>query len=99
MFAGERKIHLLFSLVNESMLYVKCWQAVDGILFQLINGTSVFLGVLQTAVAKEAGNGLDVGAVVEDVHGEGVASTMPTDVFVDAGTFYPSFDGLATAFV
>ena len=53
--------------------------------------------MLQTAVAEEAGNGLDVGTVVENVHGEGVASTMPTDVFVDAGTFNPSLDGLTSA--
>jgi hypothetical protein len=38
------------------MLYVKCWQAVDGILFQLINGTGIFLGVLQTAMAEKAGD-------------------------------------------
>ena len=99
MFAGERKIHLLFSLVNESMLYVKCWQAVDGILFQLVNGTGVFLGMLQTAMAEKTGNGLDVGTVVEDVHGEGVASAMPTDVLVDAGTLHPPFNGLTAAFV
>ena len=81
------------------MLQVECWQAVDGILLQLINGTGVFLGVLQAAVAEEAGNGLDVGTVVEDVHGEGVASAVPTDVLVDTSTFYPSLDGLAAAFV
>ena len=81
------------------MLYVELRQAVDSILFQLVNGAGVFLGVLQTAMAEEAGNGLDVGTVVEDVHGEGVASTMPTDVFVDAGTFHPSLDGLTAAFV
>ena len=99
MFAGERKIHLLFSLVNESMLYVKCWQAVDGILFQLVNGTGVFLGVLQTAMAKKAGNGLDIGTIVEDVNSEGMAGAMPTDVLVDVGTLHPPFNGLAAAFV
>ena len=50
------------------MLYVECWQAVDGILFQLVNGTGVFLGVFQTAMAEKTGNGLDVGTVVEDVY-------------------------------
>ena len=50
-------------------------------------------------MAEKAGNGLDVGSVVEDVHGKGVASAMPTDVLVDASTFYPPLDGLAAAFV
>jgi len=50
-------------------------------------------------MAEEAGNGLDVGSVVEDVHGEAVAGTMPVDVLVDAGTFHPSLDGLTAAFV
>jgi len=48
---------------------------------------------------QEAGNGLDIGTIVEDVHGEGMASTMPTDVLVDAGTFHPPLNGLAAAFV
>ena len=42
MFAGEGEIYLHFSPANESMLYIECWQAVDGILFQLANGTGVF---------------------------------------------------------
>ena len=63
------------------MLQVECWQAVNGILFQLVNVTGVFLGVLQTAMAKKAGNGLDIGTIVEDVNSEGMAAHMPTDVF------------------
>ena len=99
MFAGERKnISSLFAS-KWIRLQVECWQAVDGILLQLINGTGVFFGVLQTAMTKEAGNGLDVGTIVEDVHGEGMASAMPADVLVDAGTFHPSLDGLTAAFV
>ena len=50
-------------------------------------------------MAKEAGNGLDVGTIVEDVHGEGMASAMPADVLVYAGTFHPPLNGLAAAFV
>ena len=53
MFAGERKIYLLFSPVSGLMLYVECWQAVDGILFQLVNGTGVFLCVFQTAYRQK----------------------------------------------
>ena len=50
-------------------------------------------------MTKEAGNGLDVGTIVEDVHGEGVASAMPTNMLVNAGTLHPPFNGLAAAFV
>ena len=50
-------------------------------------------------MAEKTGNGLDIGTVVEDIHGEGMASTMPTDVFVDAGTFYPSLDRLAATLI
>ena len=95
----RKEKYLLFSPVNKSTLQVECWQAVDGILFQLINGTSVFLGVLQSAVAEQAGNGLDVGTIVEDVHGEGMASAMPADMLVDAGTLHPPLNGLTAAFV
>ena len=72
------------------MLYVELRQAVDSIRLQLVKGSGVFLGVFQTAMVEEAGNGLDVGSVVEDVHGEAVAGAMPADVLVDAGTLYPS---------
>ena len=67
--AGEKK---RCSLLASKDLWsqFQCRQAVDGILFQLVNGAGVFLGVLQTAMAEEAGNGLDVGPVVKDIHGE-----------------------------
>ena len=42
-------------------------------------------------MAEEAGNGLDVSPVVEDVHGEAVVGAMPADVFFNTGTFHPSF--------
>ena len=54
---------------------------------------------LVAAMAEKAGNSLDVGTIVEDVHCEGVASAMPANVLVDAGTFHPSLDGLTAAFV
>ena len=50
-------------------------------------------------MAKKAGNGLDIGTIVEDVNSEGMAGAMPTDVLVDAGTLHPPFNGLAAAFV
>lgn len=55
--------------------------------------------MFQSAMTKEAGNGLNVSTVVEDVHSKRVACAMPTDVLVDSGTFHPSFDGLTAAFV
>ena len=55
--------------------------------------------MLQTAVAEKAGNSLDICTIVEDVHGEGVASAMPTNMLVNAGTLHPPFNGLAAAFV
>ena len=73
--------------------------ALDGILLQLVNGTGVFLSMLQTAVAEKAGNGLDISTVVEDDHSKGMASAMPADVLVDAGTLYPLLDGLTATFV
>lgn len=50
-------------------------------------------------MTKKAGSGLDIGTVVEDVHSKGVASAMPADVLVDAGTFNLSLDRLAATFV
>ena len=50
-------------------------------------------------MAEKASNGLYISSVVEDVHSKGVASAMPTDVLVNAGTFHPPFNGLAAAFV
>ena len=73
--------------------------ALDGILLQLVNGTGVFLSMLQTAVAEKAGNGLDISTVVEDDHSKGMASAMPADVLVDAGTLHPPLNGLTAAFV
>ena len=51
------------------------------------------------AMAEKAGNSLDICTIVKDVHSKGVASTMPADVLVDAGTLHPPFNGLAAAFV
>ena len=55
--------------------------------------------MFQTAVAEKAGNSLDICTIVEDVHSKGVASAVPADVLVDAGTFNPSLDRLAATFV
>ena len=50
-------------------------------------------------MTEKASNCLYISTVVEDVHGKGVASAMPADVLVDAGTFHPPFNGRAAAFV
>ena len=86
-------------MFDNNCLYVQFRQAVDGILLQLIYGTSVFLDVLQAAMTKDAGDGLDVGAIVEEVDGAGMAGAMPADMLVDAGAFHPSSDGFATTLV
>lgn len=49
------------------MLKFEWWHGVDGGLFQGIDGTGVFLGVGETAVSEDAGNGLDVSSVAEEV--------------------------------
>ena len=85
---GKRdSISLLFDI---SCLYVQFRQAVDGILLQLVYGTGIFLDVLQSAMTEDAGNCLDVVAIVEEVHSARMAGTVPTDMLVDAGTFHPS---------
>ena len=48
--------------------------------------------MFQVGMAEEAGHGFDVGAIVEDVDGEGVACAVPGDVFFDAGMVNPSLD-------
>ena len=94
------KIHLTIIVMAISCISILLFGIhVDGILFQLVNGSGVFLGVLQPTVAEQAGNSLDVGSVIEDVHGKGMAYAMPTDVLVDTGTLHPSLDGLTAAFV
>ena len=50
-------------------------------------------------MAEKASNGLDISTVVEYVHSKGVASAMPTNMFVNAGTLHPPLNGLAAAFV
>ena len=80
-------------------LYVEFWQTIDGVLLQLIYGTGVFLDVLQAAMTEDAGDGLDVGAIVEEVDSAGMAGAMPTDMFVYTSTFHPSPDRLAATLV
>ncbi len=43
-------------------------------------------------MSQQAGNGLYVSPVVEDVHGKGVTGKMPADVLVYSGSFYPPLD-------
>ena len=69
----EKENSFLSLLFDISCLYVQFRQAVDGILLQLVYGAGIFLNVLQSAMTKDAGDCLDVGTVVEDVHCEGVA--------------------------
>lgn len=45
-------------------------QRVDGFAFEGIDGTGVFLGVLESGVTEERGDGFDVGTVIEQIDGE-----------------------------
>ena len=74
-------------------------QTVNGILFQLVNGTRVLFRVFQAAMAEQTGNGLDVGTIVQDVDGKGMTGAVPADMLVDAGTLHPSPHRLTTALV
>lgn len=73
---------------NNSVNYLR-WYEVDGSLFERIDGAGVFLGVGETAVAEDAGNGLDVGSVAEEVGAAAVTSAVPCDMFLDTGTGDP----------
>ena len=70
---GKKKNSFLSLLLDISCLYVQFRQAVDGILLQLVYGAGIFLNVLQSAMTKDAGDSLDVVAIVEEVDGTGVA--------------------------
>ena len=72
---GKKKNSFLSLLLDISCLYVQFRQAVDGILLQFIYGAGIFLNVLQSAMPKDAGDSLDVGAVVVEIDGAGVAGS------------------------
>ena len=62
-------------------------------MFEGIDGTGVFLGVGEAAVAEDTGNGLDVGSVAEEVGAAAVAGAVPGDMFLDAGAGHPVTQG------
>lgn len=47
----------------------------------------------ETAVAEDAGNGLDVGTVAQQVRSATVAGAVPRDMFLDAGASQPVAQG------
>ena len=58
-------------------------------MFEGIDGAGVFLGVGEAAVAENAGNGLDVGTVAQQICSATVAGAVPSDMFLDTGTGDP----------
>jgi len=58
-------------------------------LFEGIDGAGVFLGVGEAAVSKDAGYGLDVGSVAEEVGAATVTGAVSGDVFLDTGAGHP----------
>ena len=81
------------------LLQLQFWQTIDCLRLQLIHRSSIFLGVFQSAISQQTCNGLDVGTIIEDIYRKAMASTMPTDTFVDTCTFYPSFYRFATTLI
>lgn len=61
------------------MLYIQRGQGVDGGLFEGIDGAGVFLGVGEATVSEDAGYGLDVGSVAQQVGAAAVAAAMESD--------------------
>lgn len=61
------------------MLQFEWWHGVDGGLFEGIDGTGVFFGVGEAAVAEDAGYGLDIGTVAEEVGAATVAGAVESD--------------------
>lgn len=58
-------------------------------MFEGIDGAGVFLGVFESGVAQERGDGFDVGTVVEQIDCERMSGTVPCDVFLDSCTGSP----------
>ena len=58
-------------------------------MFEGIDGAGVFLGVGEAAVSENAGNGLDVGSVAEEVGAAAVAGAVPGYVLFNTGTGDP----------
>jgi len=81
------------------ILNVQFWQTIYRLTFQLVHRPSIFLGVLQTAMSKKAGDGLDIGTIIQNIHSKAVTGAMPADVFVDTCMFYPSFNRFAAALI
>lgn len=78
------------------MLKFEWWHGVDGGLFEGIDGACVFLGVGETAVSENAGNGLDVGSVAQQVRSATVTGAVPSDMFLDTGACDPVTKGFQT---
>lgn len=78
------------------MLKFEWWHGVDGGLFQGIDGTGVFLGVGEAAVSEDAGNGLDVSSVAEEVGAATVTGAVPGYVLFYTGACDPMPKGFQT---
>ena len=48
---------------------------------------------------QKAGDGLGISTIIQDIHCKGVAGTMPTNMFIGASTFYPSFNRFAATLI
>lgn len=62
-------------------------------MFEGIYGTGVFLGVGEAAVSEDAGYGLDVGSVAQQIRSAAMTGAVPGDVLLDAGAGHPVAQG------
>lgn len=62
-------------------------------MFEGIDGASVFLGVGEATVSEDAGYGLDVGTVAQQICSATVAGAVPSDMFLDTGASHPVAQG------
>lgn len=62
-------------------------------MFEGIDGTGVFFGVGEAAVPEDAGYGLDVGSVAQQVRSAAMTGAVPSDMLLDASASHPVAQG------
>lgn len=82
----SRKIICHHSNTGKSMEKFEWWHGVDGGLFEGVDGTGVFFGVGESAVSEDAGYGLDIGSVAQQVRSATMTGAVPGNVLFDTGT-------------
>lgn len=73
------------------------WKAVHRQLLLLVNGSYIPLCIFQTTMTKEVGNSLDRCASFKNIGGEGVPTTMPSDMLCYPRVLAPPFEAMVAA--